>query len=174
MTDRAVVLEVPDLAGGGWRLRSWRPDDAAALAAAWDDPDVLAGSAPPPGSGADDARRWIEGCDRRRRDGLALDLAVVDAADAVVGEVGLGRFDPDRRAAMIGWWVARPARRRGVATTAVGLVADWALAPGRLDALLAEIAAANTASRRVAGAAGFTEARPASAGEPSVWVRRRG
>lgn len=173
MTHPSIVLDVPDLAAGPWRLRAWRSDDAGALVAAWHDPDVIAGSVPPPDRDAHQARRWIAGCDERRRAGVALDLAVVDGDDAVVGEVGLGRFDATRRAAMIGWWVARPARGQGVATAAVGLVADWALDPTRLDALVAEIGADNTASRRVAGAAGFTEARPAGDDRPSVWIRRR-
>lgn len=75
--------------------------------------------------------------------------------DLVIGEVGLSNIDQDRRAALIGYWVAPAARGRGVATDAVEAVSRWALGPGRLAALVASVDPANERSVAVLVAAGF-------------------
>lgn len=174
MTRPSVVLEVPDLADDTVRLRAWRSDDAPALVSAWHDPAVIAGSRPPEDRSVRFARRWIAGCETRRLAGVALDLVVAAVDDdAVLGEVGLSRFDTERLAAMAGWWVVEEARGRGVATRAVDLLAAWVLAEGPLVAVVAEIAGDNVASERVASAAGFDLLRPAAENRPGTWVRRR-
>ena len=173
MTDAAIVLDVPDLADDVVRLRPWRADDASALAAAWTDPAILAGSRPPDDRSEKAARRWIEGCDLRRRAGVALDLVITRVAeDTVVGEVGLSRFDTTRRAVMAGWWVAAEARGQGLAVRAVRSLVDWALDEGQLLAVIAEIAADNPASEGVARSSGFSMLRHADDDSPAVWVRR--
>lgn len=173
MNPGAIVLDVPDLADADIRLRPWRLEDAPALVAAWHDPAVLAGAHPPEDRSERGARRWIEGWEVRRAGGIAFDLVVADLADdSVVGEIGLSRFDPGRRAAMAGWWIAESARGRGLAAAAVRLMTDWAMAPGRLAAVLASIDVDNVASARVAERAGFVVLRPGGEGEPAVWVRR--
>ena len=170
-----LLPEPPALGDDRLRLRPWRVDDAEALVAAWHDPDIVAGSTPPDDRSPDAARRWIEGTGERWSAGIAADLVIADAGDdRVVGEIGLSRFDVRRRAAMIGWWVAAEARGAGVAGTALGWVAGWALHPDRLAALVAEIGAGNVASQRVAARAGFAERRPASADRPGVWIRQAG
>ena len=107
------------------------------------------------------AADWIGGCAARRTAGLALDLAVVDLSKpdrAVVhGEVGLSAVDRDRGTARIGWWTAPDHRRRGVATEAVSLLAQWALGPLGLDALVAEVDPDNVGSLAVARTAGFED-----------------
>ena len=157
MSAAPIVLEVPDLADDRrqLRLRPWRADDAPALAQAWNDPVIIEATNPPPDRSVQAATRWIEGCDQRRRSGLSFDLAIAGPTDLVMGEVGLSRFDPPRRAALIGWWVHAEARGRGVATSAVSMLSDWVLGPGGLHALIAEMGADNEASIRVAERAGF-------------------
>ena len=172
MNEPTVGLEVPDLADDRIRLRMWLADDAAALAAAWHDPGIAARSSPPTDRSREAAARWIEGCETARRAGLALDLAIADIDDAVIGEVGLSRIDPRRRVAMIGWWVDAAHRGQGVASAAVALVADWALHPDRLCALVAEIAVDNVDSTRVARRAGFVLLRAGTPDTPTVWTRR--
>ncbi|MEZ5168292.1 MAG: GNAT family N-acetyltransferase [Acidimicrobiales bacterium] len=66
-----------------------------------------------------------------------------------------------RLAATVGWWVAASSRRRGVATAAVTAVREWALGPGGLRGLFAEIAVTNGPSIRVAEQAGFVPAETA-------------
>lgn len=175
MTDGpSIVLAVPDLADEFVRLRPWRVADVEALVAAWHAPDIVAGSTPPADRTPAAARRWIEGWEDRRLTGRALDLVVADPTDdRVLGEVGLSRFDAARRAALIGWWVARVERGQGIATRAVGTVVDWALDDGRLDAVIAEIGADNAASMRVAQLCGFDVLRAATSDAAAVFVRRR-
>ncbi len=85
-----------------------------------------------------------------------MDLAVTDPpSGTVIGEVGLSRLDPVRRAALIGWWIAAGWRGQGRASEAVRLVVDWALSEGPLEAVMAEIGADNPASMAVARRAGL-------------------
>ena len=137
----------------GLRLRPWRIPDAEALAVAWSDPE-LRRWLDPPGADVGAARDWIEGEATRREAGLALDL-VVDLDGAVIGEVGLWRFDTRRRACMVGYWVMAPHRGQGHATNA--LVAATSFFRDALDgsALIAECHRHNLASCRTAEAAGF-------------------
>ena len=166
MSAGSVVLEVPDLATDSIRLRPWRVDDAASLSRAWHDPAVISGSTPPPDRTVEAAVRWIDGCDERRRAGVAFDLVIAAPDDdRVLGEVGFSRFDVDRRAALMGWWVHDEARGAGVATMAVSLLAEWALASTWIEHILAEIGADNPTSERVALRAGFGSL------APGIWSR---
>jgi RimJ/RimL family protein N-acetyltransferase len=160
---RSIPLPDPPLADGVVRLRGWGATDArldaAALAAAWHDPDVQRWSAVPPPElrTVDHAERWITREAERRRAGLAIDLVIAPAMPeddgAVLGEVGLAPIDWEAMEASVGWWVAPGARGRGMATRAVTLLAGWA----RTELGLAPIAVvdpANRASVRVAQRAG--------------------
>ena len=157
----ALPLPEPPLAGTRYGLRLWTPEDASALAAAWADPEVRRRMPVPDPANEAAAADWIGGCAGRRTAGLALDLAVVDLSEpdrAVVhGEVGLSAVDRDRGTARIGWWTAPDHRRRGVATEAVSLLAQWALGPLGLEALVAEVDHDNAGSLAVARTAGFED-----------------
>jgi ribosomal-protein-alanine N-acetyltransferase len=157
----------------GVGLRPWRdePGDAAALAAAWHDPEVAAHSSVPRHASPEAARRWIAGDADRRARGLALDLVVgPPGGDEVWGEVGLRGVDHDVGRAEAGWWLAPAARGRGVAAAALALLAGWALGPPLgLRQVWARIAPDNEASARVAAAAGFR--RLGVAGGTEVWSR---
>ena len=114
------------------------------------------------------AVRWISQRERAWADGRAADLAVTDPlSGAVIGEVGLSRIDPVRRAALIGWWIAEGWRGQGRAGEAVRLVVDWALSEGPLEAVMAEITSDNPASVAVARRAGLrrVEVPPGASGE---------
>ena len=168
MNAELIVLEVAELATETIRLRPWRVGDAPSLSMAWHDPAIIAGSTPPPDRSEVAARRWIEGCDERRRAGVAFDLVIAALEDdRVLGEVGFSRFDPGRRAALMGWWVHEEARGVGVATAAVALLADWTLESTPIDHVLAQISVDNPASERVASRARFEPF------APCVWRRSR-
>ncbi|MCM0676383.1 GNAT family N-acetyltransferase [Micromonospora phytophila] len=138
------------------RLRQFRPDDVADLAAGCDDPLNLRFNPgmPQPYTEAD-AHWWItEGAPAARAGGGAA-FAVADrATDRLVGGAGLSQVVIPRRQAEVGYWVAPWARGRGVATGAARALADAALGGGfeRLELLTH---AENPASQRVALAAGF-------------------
>jgi RimJ/RimL family protein N-acetyltransferase len=147
---------MPTLAGGGVTLRPWRVDDANHLVSAWKDPEVIRWTPVPDDPGPEKATIWIAGAMRRLATAKALDLVAVDDDGTAVGEVGLSGLDHDRRVALIGWWTAAHARRRGIATQAVGLLVEWALGPPLdLAAILARIHPDNEGSLAVARSAGF-------------------
>jgi RimJ/RimL family protein N-acetyltransferase len=157
-TRRPQPLADPDLVGPAVRLRAWREPDASALAAAWEDEVIRRWTGVPEDCTVEAARRWIEGEGERRARRVALDLVVAptsDADDRVLGEVGLGPIQWDRRRAMVGYWTAAGERGRGVATAAVRLLVPWALDALALDEIVAETAVANPASAAVLRTTGF-------------------
>ncbi len=172
MNERAIVLEVPDLRCETFRLRQWRTADAPDLVEAWKDPQILSDSVAPGKRSLRDARKWISRTDVRRRAGVALDLVVADCGDdSLLGEVSLYRFDKSRRAALISWWLTAGTRGDGIATRAVNMVAEWALA-GPLTAVIAEIEETNAKSRELAQRCGFDLLRAAGDSTPMAFVRR--
>ena len=151
-----MVLPVPDLAGPTTRLRPWRVTDAPALVAAWSDPEINDRLSVPQPPDEAAALRWISQSEQAWTDGRSVDLAVTDPpSGTVIGEVGLSGFDPVRRAALIGWWIASGWRGKGRASEAVRLVVDWVLSDSPLEAVVAEIGADNPASMAVARRAGL-------------------
>ncbi|MYG98302.1 MAG: GNAT family N-acetyltransferase [Acidimicrobiaceae bacterium] len=152
------VPGVPRLAGPATRLRLWGVEDAPVLAAAWSDPAIRGRLEVPEPADEAAAVRWISQRERAWAEGRSVDLAVTDRqSGAVIGEVGLSGFDPARRAALIGWWIAEGWRGQGRAAEAVRLLLDWALSQGPLDAVMAEIDSGNPASAAVARRAGMRQ-----------------
>lgn len=95
-------------------------------------------------------QEYIGGGDGGRR----AEFLAEDAATATrLGRVGLRLGDPG--AAEIGYWVDRRARNRGVATTAVRAVCEWAVRTAGIELIEWRCEAGNIASRRVAEKAGF-------------------
>jgi RimJ/RimL family protein N-acetyltransferase len=84
--------------------------------------------------------------------------AVVDTSTQSPGlaMASIHEIDPITGEADAGYWVAPWARRRGVATWAVGQLAAQARAMPTVGSIALIIAADNVASRRTAEAAGFT------------------
>ena len=107
----------PRLTDGRLIVRPFEPDDAPAVQAACDDPDVAHWIHRLPAPYSARRRRVVHR--RRRATGSLLGerarLAVADAETGeLLGSVSLDLF-ADRQAAEIGYWVKREARRRGVA-----------------------------------------------------------
>jgi len=153
------------------RLRSWRAQDAPALAAAWNDPTIAAASQPPDDRSLDAAARWIEGCAVREERLLAIDR-VVSVDGACVGEVGLSSMDPARKAAVVGWWIGIGHRGNGFATAAVRELIGVAFDEFDIRTLVAEIGIENAGSVRVAERTGFELLRQGSEDRPHAYVHR--
>ena len=103
------------------------------------------------------AKDWIE----RAYDALhradSLRLAIVDHEDEeFLGQIGVGRLNWEQQVGEIFYWLAAPARGRGVAARAVRLLADWSFATLNLARLEIIVDPGNEASQHVADAAGFT------------------
>jgi RimJ/RimL family protein N-acetyltransferase len=170
-----LVLPDPPLAdtAAGILLRAWStsPEDVAALAAAWADPDVVAAHRVPADVSVAAAARWLRGDVERRRRGMALDLVIgpLSGESAVLGEVGLRNVDRVSRRAELSWWTAPGHRGRGVASAAARLLTDWARRPPLgLVQVWCRIDRANTRSARVAAAAGLV--RLGTAAGVDVWA----
>ncbi|MCX4474195.1 putative ribosomal N-acetyltransferase YdaF [Micromonospora sp. MW-13] len=138
------------------RLRPFRADDVADTAAACADPltQRFISGLPGPYTEAD-ARWWVaEGAPATRATGGAAYAVADPATDRLLGGIGLSNPVALRGQAEIGYWVAPWARGHGVATAATRALAAAAFAHGttRLELLTHP---ENTASQRVALAAGF-------------------
>ncbi|MDO3701042.1 GNAT family N-acetyltransferase [Micromonospora sp. C28SCA-DRY-2] len=168
----------------GVRLRENRADDVADTAAACADPltQRFISGLPSPYTEAD-ARWWVtEGAPAAWASGGAAYVVADPDTDRLLGAVGLGHPVPYRSQAEIGYWVAPWARGRGVASAATRALAEHAFATGtaRLELFTHE---ENTASQRVALAAGFRYEGVRRAASPNrdggrhdllAWVRLAG
>ena len=139
MTDPPSLAELSASAGaiGERSLRPWRPDDAAALVAAWKDETVARWNPVPATPTIEVARRWIDSTVDQNAASRTLDLVLVDAADRILGEIGFQITD-DRRWAEVGFWVDATSRRQGVARDllTLGLTVLWSTGVARCVALV--------------------------------------
>jgi RimJ/RimL family protein N-acetyltransferase len=104
------------------------------------------------------ARPWLASYEEGRRDGTREAFAVVDSEDASFLGLALAvRVDREEQTVELGYVVAPAARGRGVATEALRLLTEWALAD--LDALRVElwIDVVNEPSKRVAERCGYVQ-----------------
>jgi RimJ/RimL family protein N-acetyltransferase len=145
----------PCLTDGIVLLRPPVEDDAPAIAAACQDPEVSRFTAVPNPYQLRHAVEWIATAPAAWRDGTSAPMVIVDAGTReLLGACGL--IDVRDGEAEIGYWIKREERGRGIATRAVVLLTDWAL--GDLGLLSIELLAdvRNVASQRVAEKAGYT------------------
>jgi RimJ/RimL family protein N-acetyltransferase len=146
----------PRLTDGRLVVRPFAPDDAPAVQAACDDPDVahwIFGLPTP--YGLEDAEAFIADALHRLLLGERARMAVTDAvAGELLGSVSLDRF-AHRQAAEIGYWVKREARRRGVALGAARLVVAWAFSELGIERLELLTYPGNEASQALADKLGF-------------------
>jgi RimJ/RimL family protein N-acetyltransferase len=149
----------PPLADAVVALRPWREDDVPARLMAFADPLVQRFSWPrsEPYTEAD-ARDYYAGLERARREEREVGFALVSPGDDtdVLGGASLHAVElPERRAA-VGYWLAPPARGRGVATHATRLLAGWSFEHLGLERLELTCGPDNGASQHVAERCGFT------------------
>jgi RimJ/RimL family protein N-acetyltransferase len=102
------------------------------------------------GYSVEDARSWLRLQAHEFERGLGFHFAVLSADARLLGCVGLNQVDPANRRANLGYWIRTSAAGRGVATSAVETVRDWAFANTNLIRLEIVIAIGNRASYRVA------------------------
>jgi RimJ/RimL family protein N-acetyltransferase len=134
-------------------LREWRESDIPAIVEACQDPEVVRWTNVPSPYGEEHARDFVaHGIPDRQDD---LHLAIVDAdSDALVGSIGI--WTVQEGVGEIGYWVAAPARRRGVAVRSVRLLVAWAFEARGYARIQLHTLPGNRASERVAEKAGFS------------------
>jgi RimJ/RimL family protein N-acetyltransferase len=142
-----------DLEAGGIRIRPFRAADAEAFAAGTRDPDVLAHSGLPGGHTPESARAAFAHFDDPR----FVQRAIADAGtDELLGTVILFNVARHERRCEVGFWLLPAARGRGVATTAVRLVCDWAASEWGIERFDAHSDVDNPAAHAVLERSGFT------------------
>jgi RimJ/RimL family protein N-acetyltransferase len=151
-----LSLPDPPLTDDTVGLREATDGDLPALVAAVRDPLIPRYTRVPSPYGEREAQEFLAEQRRRREQGIELSLLIVGAeSDALLGSVG-ARVDRENARAEIGYWVAREARGRGVASRAVALLGRWLFEELGLVRLQIHTETENLASQRVAERAGFT------------------
>ena len=157
--DPIAPLPYPDppLAAAGVLLRPWADADADGIVLAVADAEIPRWTRVPQPYLRRDAVGFIASQEPMRRRGEHLGLALVDPADPahVLGSLSLLRPHWEDGRAEIGWWVAAPARGRGLATAGATLLSRWALRRLGLARIDCFVDAENLPSQRVAERAGF-------------------
>jgi ribosomal-protein-alanine N-acetyltransferase len=154
MDNMEWVPPKPRLQGAGVAIRPFRASDAAAVASACRDPDILRFTFMKDGLTEGEAGEWIDTSNERWPMGHPR-FAVVDAHDDhLLGQVGLN-FNPRHVSAEAHYWVVASERGRGVASRALSLLIDWGFSKGTERVFLV-IHPENKASNRLAAKLGFT------------------
>ena len=139
---------------GEWRLRSFHPDDAPALAKYANNPAIarnLWDRHVYPFTLAD-AEEWIDHALQQQPETI---LAIAND-DEVIGCIGLLlRDDVERIAAEVGYWLGEPFWGRGIMTAALRAFSEYAFAQLCLVRLFATVMEWNPASARVLEKAGY-------------------
>lgn len=151
------ALDVPELGDDVVTLRPPTHDDIDAIVAACQDPEITRFTRVPSPYERVHAIEYIEQAAKGWSERTTASFVITDATSgALLGSTGLMRLDDDRKVAEIGYWIAKEARRRGIATRAVRLVSRWALEDLGVARLELMTRTENVASQGVARAAGFT------------------
>ena len=150
------ALARTELSDGALVLRPWRLDDVPRLTEICGDPEISRWTRVPFPYTEEHARTWIEQTIRDWDDRRHAAFAVIDAASGeVVGAIGLRLFEDYALQGSIGYWVAKEARGRGVATGALRLLSRWALREVGLPRVQLVTEPENVPSQLVAERAGF-------------------
>jgi RimJ/RimL family protein N-acetyltransferase len=150
------ALARTELSDGALVLRPWRLDDVPRLTEICGDPEISRWTRVPFPYTEEHARTWIEQTIRDWDDRRHAAFAVIDAASGeVVGAIGLRLFEDYALQGSIGYWVAKEARGRGVATGALRLLSRWALREVGLPRVQLVTEPENVPSQLVAERTGF-------------------
>jgi RimJ/RimL family protein N-acetyltransferase/nitrite reductase/ring-hydroxylating ferredoxin subunit len=155
MTEKLVPPN-PPLGDGVITLRPFRADDAPAIAAACQDPEIHRWIPIIPVPYAEvDARGFILMTLEAWHEGTGYEFAIADAAtDRYIGSIGL-HLGPNARRHAVGYLVSPEARGRGVAVRALRLVTRWGFDQLGIQRLALWTLPGNVRSQRVAEKAGF-------------------
>jgi len=148
-------LELPTLRDGDLILRPKRTEDADAVTAACQDPEIPRWTMVPSPYTRRHAEEHLATVAERARRGESVDLHAVDPDGALLGAFSLMALDRAPGQGEIGYWVAAEARGRGVATRAVRLLTEWGHRELGLERIELMAHDDNLASRAVAERAGY-------------------
>lgn len=148
------TIDPVEIEAGPIRLRPWRADDADAVLAAQQDPDIRMWAG---GHGVDTRNDAVALLQRLTESENRASWAVVDTGTGMLlGSVSVHSIDEYQATAQIGYWTAPGARGRGVAAAAVDAACRWVFGTHSVERVALYHAVENPASGRVAEKAGFT------------------
>jgi len=143
----------PVLRGDGLVLRPWRRPDWPMLVRAYQDPDIQRWHVRT--LREQEARSWAATRAREWRERAAVDWAVTDESDAVLGRLGIRRLELEKGLGEVAYWILPDARGGHVTARALELVCAWAFGRQGMHRLELAHSVRNEASCRVARRAGF-------------------
>lgn len=143
----------PVLVVGELVLRPWTVADVPALVAAYADPAIRRWHVR--SLSLDEAKEWVVGAERSWAEETAASWAVATRAGELVGRMTLGTINLAWGSADVRYWVVAHARGRGVASSALRVLSDWAMSDLGLHRLELEHSTKNVASCRVAAKANY-------------------
>jgi RimJ/RimL family protein N-acetyltransferase len=156
MSPRPIGVPVEGLSDGDVRLRLIADADIPAITEACQDPAIQRYTTVPSPYEERHAREWMTATAAGMGAGTDLALLVVDAEDGeLLGSVGLHAIDPASGRCSAGYWVTESARRRGVATRALGLLCRLGFDELNVRRIELWIEPENVGSIRVAESVGF-------------------
>ena len=153
-----LQFPAPPLANETVLLRPWRETDVPDIAMAFSDPVTQKFSwTLATAFTEDDARAHFASLEPARLRGEGVQFALVEPQDEndVLGSVSLYDINLEQGTAATGYWLAPPARGRGVVSTAVRLLARWGFTELGLARIELTCGPDNDASQRVAARCGF-------------------
>ncbi len=99
----------------------------------------------------EESQAWVESRAEAWAKGTQYDFVITDARDgSFLGGCGLSRIDQANQIANLGYWVKTSRAKRGVASAAVPLLAQFGLGKLKLNRIEIMAAVGNKASQRVA------------------------
>ena len=151
----ALTPPDPPLQGGGIALRPFRTSDAPTLALATLDPEIVRFTFMPERMSEQRAKEWIERSQARwAMGGARLAIADAEVHEHLLGMVGIA-VHPTLGSGEAFYWVLPGRRGRGVASTALGLLANWAFDVVGVERLYLLISPDYAPSAAVARRCGF-------------------
>lgn len=135
-------------------LRAWRLDDTEAVEVACSDPEIARWIPwiPVPYT-REHAEAYLRACAEAGDDRYPLAIAGAETGE-ILGSIDL-RLNSQGYRGHVGYWVAAPARGRGVCTRALRMISRWALDELSLQRMELITDPDNRASQRVAEKVGY-------------------
>lgn len=151
-----MALTIPDLRDDAIVLRPADMNDVDGITAACQDPEIQRFTRVPSPYGREQAVEYVQGVERGWVEGTHGIMSIRDASDdELLGSIGVMSLAEQPGTGEIGYWVAKEARGRGIATRAVRLLARWAIVDLGLERLELMTSVDNVVSQAVADRAGF-------------------
>jgi ribosomal-protein-alanine N-acetyltransferase len=143
----SAVTEL-EVRGPNVRLRIPREADAQRLFELASDPEVTRFFSWGPYEDESEAMAWLQTLPQRRADGIALELAIVDPDDWVIGVIAVLEVSKRDRRAVVGIWLGQAYWGTGASAESEALLAHLVFEPLRMERLGAWVDVRNPRSQR--------------------------